>query len=46
MMEVTPGVINQGKQQIEAKGLNGDTRMVVKNAYALLMKIKNTEKEG
>ncbi|MEO6283519.1 MAG: efflux RND transporter periplasmic adaptor subunit [Dyadobacter sp.] len=46
MMEVTPGVISQGKQQIEAKGVNGDTRLVVKNAYALLMKIKNTEKEG
>jgi cobalt-zinc-cadmium efflux system membrane fusion protein len=46
MTEVTPGVINQGKQQIEAKGMTGGTRLVVKNAYALLMKIKNTEKEG
>lgn len=46
MTEVTPGVISQGKQQIEAKGMTGGTRLVVKNAYALLMKIKNTEKEG
>ena len=46
MVEVKPGVVSQGKQQIEAAGINGNTRLVVKNAYALLMKIKNTEEES
>lgn len=45
MVNVTPGVINAGKQQIEAAGIDDTTRLVVKNAYALLMKIKNTEEE-
>jgi cobalt-zinc-cadmium efflux system membrane fusion protein len=46
MIHVKAGVINQGKQQIEATGIDDSTRVVVKNAYALLMKIKNTEKDG
>jgi cobalt-zinc-cadmium efflux system membrane fusion protein len=46
MTHVKPGVISHGKQQIEALGVDNQTRLVVKNAYALLMKIKNTEKEG
>ncbi|MCE7059519.1 efflux RND transporter periplasmic adaptor subunit [Dyadobacter sp. CY343] len=46
MVEVKPGTISGGKQQIEGGGINGDTRLVIKNAYALLMKIKNTEEEG
>jgi len=46
MKEVKTGVISQGKQQIEAAGINNTTKLVVKNAYALLMKIKNTEEEG
>ena len=46
MKNVTPGVINDGKQQIEASGIDDSTKLVVKNAYALLMKIKNTEKDG
>ncbi|TDE14468.1 efflux RND transporter periplasmic adaptor subunit [Dyadobacter psychrotolerans] len=46
MTEVKPGVISKGKQQIEAAGIDESTRLVVKNAYALLMKIKNTEEEG
>ncbi len=46
MINVKPGVISHGKQQIEASGVDNQTRLVVKNAYALLMKIKNTEKEG
>jgi cobalt-zinc-cadmium efflux system membrane fusion protein len=45
MTEVKPGVISGGEQQIEAPGITGMTRLVVKNAYALLMKIKNTEEE-
>ncbi|KAA6439830.1 efflux RND transporter periplasmic adaptor subunit [Dyadobacter flavalbus] len=46
MTEVKPGVVHSGKQQIEAENITANTRMVVKNAYALLMKIKNTEEEG
>lgn len=46
MKNVTPGVINDGKQQIEANGIDDSTKLVIKNAYALLMKIKNTEKDG
>ena len=46
MREVNPGVVNDGKQQIEGAGINHNTRLVVKNAYSLLMKIKNTEEEG
>ena len=46
MINVKPGVISNGKQQIEATGFDDQTRLVVKNAYSLLMKIKNTEKEG
>jgi cobalt-zinc-cadmium efflux system membrane fusion protein len=46
MVNVKPGVINNGKQQIEGADIDDSTRLVVKNAYALLMKIKNTEKDG
>lgn len=46
MVEVVPGLINQGKQQIEGRGITDQTKLVLKNAYALLMKIKNTEAEG
>lgn len=43
MVQVKPGMISAGKQQIEATQINENTRLVTKNAYALLMKIKNTE---
>lgn len=46
MKEVKPGVISNGKQQIQAENVTENTRLVIKNAYALLMKIKNTEEEG
>lgn len=45
MVEVTPGVLSGGKQQIEGDSITEASRVVVKNAYALLMKIKNTEGE-
>lgn len=45
MVEVKPGTVHGGKQQIEGAGISGDTKLVVKNAYALLMKIKNTEED-
>ena len=43
MLPVKAGVANGGKQQIEATGIDSKTKLVTKNAYALLMKIKNTE---
>ena len=46
MVEVKPGLLHQGRQQIEGTGITNRTNVVVKNAYALLMKIKNTEGEG
>lgn len=46
MTEVKPGVLSHGKQQIEGKGIDTATKLVIKNAYTLLMKIKNTEEEG
>ncbi|MCE6989631.1 efflux RND transporter periplasmic adaptor subunit [Dyadobacter sp. CY323] len=46
MQEVTPGVITGGRQQIEGNGITGNTRLVIKNAYALLMKIMNTDDES
>ncbi|KQS34068.1 efflux RND transporter periplasmic adaptor subunit [Dyadobacter sp. Leaf189] len=46
MVKITPGLVHEGRQQIEGNGISTGTRMVVKNAYALLMKIKNTDEEG
>lgn len=46
MTEVNPGITHGNKQQIESKFINADTKLVLKNAYALLMKLKNAEKEG
>jgi cobalt-zinc-cadmium efflux system membrane fusion protein len=46
MTEVKPGVLYHGKQQIESNSITDSTRLVVKNAFALLMKIKNTDEEG
>lgn len=46
MVEVKAGLVNGGKQQIAGTGLGEQTSLVVKNAYALLMKLKNTETEG
>lgn len=40
--KVTPGNINNGKEQIEAPGLDNYSKLVTKNAYALLMKMKNS----
>jgi membrane fusion protein, heavy metal efflux system len=46
MVEITPGAVQDGRQQIEGKGIAETTRLVTRNAYALLMKIKNTDEEG
>lgn len=45
MVEVKPSLLQQGKQQIEGQGITDQTNLVVNNAYALLMKIKNTGEE-
>jgi cobalt-zinc-cadmium efflux system membrane fusion protein len=45
MVEIEAGLIMGGMQQIGGSAVNEQTRIVVKNAYALLMKIKNTEEE-
>jgi len=45
MVQVQPGVSSQGKQTLQAGPVNAQTRVVTSNAYALLMKIKNTEAE-
>ncbi len=46
MVQIKPGVISHGKQQIAGLKVNESSRLVLKNAYALLMKIKNTGEEG
>lgn len=45
MVEVNPGIVSNGFQQISAAGVNLQTVVVTKNAYAVLMKLKNTEEE-
>lgn len=46
MIKVVPGISKDGDVQIEGAGISEGTRLVVKNAFTLLMKIKNTEEEG
>lgn len=41
--EVQPGVQHEGKLEIKGADIEQQTPIVVKNAFALLMKIKNTE---
>lgn len=43
MLAVKAGVQDRDRRQIEAPGIDETTRVVVKNAYALLMKMRNTE---
>ncbi|QEC42072.1 efflux RND transporter periplasmic adaptor subunit [Pseudobacter ginsenosidimutans] len=46
MTEVIPGVLNGARQQIESKNITTDTKLVLKNAFSLLMKLMNAEEEG
>lgn len=46
LTEVKPGVLDHGRQQIEASGVTEHTRIVTRNAYALLMKMRNVDEEG
>lgn len=45
MIEVEPGTSHQGFQEITSNQINPNTRLVTKNAYSLLMKIKNTAED-
>lgn len=46
MSEVKPGVRHEGMQQIEGENISSASKLVTKNAFALLMKIKNSDDEG
>lgn len=46
MVEVVPGVIEHGRQQITSAEVNEQSQVVIKNAYALLMKMRNVDEEG
>ncbi|TWR29176.1 efflux RND transporter periplasmic adaptor subunit [Mucilaginibacter pallidiroseus] len=45
MMEVKPGNESEGMQQVDGTGIDSKTRLVTKNAYTLLMKMKNSAEE-
>ncbi|PWV46137.1 efflux RND transporter periplasmic adaptor subunit [Chitinophaga sp. S165] len=45
MVQVTPGNIHEGQEQFSAPGVDTSTRVVTRNAYALLMKMKNSGDE-
>lgn len=46
MKEITTGVSEAGYTEVQAlKGLNSDSKIVVKGAYSLLSKLKNNEEE-
>ena len=42
-VEIEPPAVRDGFQQIGGKGIDAGSRIVVRNAYSLLMKMKNTE---
>jgi membrane fusion protein, heavy metal efflux system len=46
MVEIEPGIIKDGFQLIGGPGIGGESKVVVRNAYALLMKMKNADEEG
>ncbi len=46
MVEVERGPAQDGLQQIIGKDIDVHSRLVFRNAYTLLMKMKNAEKES
>ncbi|ACT92245.1 efflux RND transporter periplasmic adaptor subunit [Dyadobacter fermentans] len=46
MVEIVPGGIMDGFQQISAAGIDAASRVVIRNAYSLLIKAKNAGDEG
>ncbi|SFU64096.1 membrane fusion protein, cobalt-zinc-cadmium efflux system [Pustulibacterium marinum] len=45
MVKVEAGISQHGQQQITASGINQQTKLVIKNAYTLLMKAMNSGEE-
>ncbi|MCC8407942.1 efflux RND transporter periplasmic adaptor subunit [Mucilaginibacter sp. UR6-1] len=45
MSEVMPGEVNAGREEINGTGIDSTTRLVTKNAYSLLMKMKNSAED-
>lgn len=43
MVEVKVGMPDRGRQQVEGSAINERSRIVIRNAYALLMKMRNVE---
>ncbi|PZR12175.1 MAG: efflux transporter periplasmic adaptor subunit, partial [Flavobacterium psychrophilum] len=41
MISVTAGIVQNGLQQVSSEELSKTSRLVVKNAYSLLMKVMN-----
>lgn len=46
MVEIEPGMVKDGFQLIGGPDINAESKIVIRNAYALLMKMKNTDDEG
>lgn len=46
MVEIEAGSVRDGLQQISGGEISVQSKLVVRNAYTLLMKMKNAEKEG
>ncbi|WP_353719771.1 efflux RND transporter periplasmic adaptor subunit [Dyadobacter sp. 676] len=46
MIEIAPGAVKDGFQQVGGAGIRAESKVVVRNAYAVLMKMKNTGDEG
>lgn len=46
MVEIEPGTIRDGFQQIGGAGISAGSKIVIRNAYSLLMKMKNAEEES
>ena len=45
MVEIEPGAITEGFQQIGGPGIGAESNVIVRNAYSLLMKMKNIDEE-
>jgi len=45
LVEIEPGAITEGFQQIGGPGIGAESNVIVRNAYSLLMKMKNIEEE-
>lgn len=46
MVEIVPGIVRDGFQEIGGASIGAESNIVVRNAYSLLMKMKNAEEES